>query len=873
MLLIPSFRRIGDLTVYQDDAQWTRFYPLPSIPRVRLDRKGRPVFLLTLYHFSDQEREANPEAARGGGFMNFDVQLAPEPAALEAARTELQAWVDEEYARRRADPTYSGRPEYAQEQAPRVEFADPLLCGGTVRMDTTQSDALVTRRLAESNASLVAGSNAAFNVDLTENGASFMKQLLTEPGGDGRTDLTPVAVGYDLRMWARLPPVTITVTGDSSRIQSTLKSLSEQRGDNPCTPFEIETFRENTVNSARLVETGAVEVRIDKGDALLPEEAVTALQDYALQLFDTMLAERFLAPADGDTRPLSFDDARPATPTPAPAGALVLRPWRAFLWGSQVGRYKVQETLNEANMHLSIRIERSQVVEWPMSARATLETFFAGMSAAEIGRHVVELRTEDFDTLGVTVRCFVDFAKTPFQAVEVQLEYSADDDRGQTHVTPASFTFSAANADTAQRFDPSVIGGRRDYRYRWCAIYDDGTRGEPTPWQSSTSRALNLAVADPGGLDLEVSAATLNWDLLRSVRVDLGYTDPQDSTVTAQRSFELTKLVPSRRWQQSLRRTPQSPVSARITYFLADEKVLEGPNLMVDATQSLLPVPPPQVDVLNVTLMPSGDWSEVVQALVQTRYDAGEGRIYDRVFRFTAIDQLADWAVLLRDATQRSFSYKTTVSYKSGSRDESPWVTATGDQAVPIEAKGVPKLRVNVHTVLVDFARTPVVQVDMSYGEQHRTLAFTEKKAQAFEAPLAADSARDYGYEITWFPASGAPIRSGLQRGNSTELAVTAAVLPTAGKLEIMVRGFAVDFTATPFVDVALAWQDGAREERKTVVLTKDKPMDTWSVDIGDRSQRRYRYAVTYNLADGTRVPGASGETDDPVVSVTRRPS
>ncbi|MBL8528332.1 MAG: hypothetical protein JNL68_11660, partial [Burkholderiales bacterium] len=74
----------------------------------------------------------------------------------------------------------------------------------------------------------------------------------------------------------------------------------------------------------------------------------------------------------------------------------------------------------------------------------------------------------------------------------------------------------------------------------------------------------------------------------------------------------------------------------------------------------------------------------------------------------------------------------------------------------------------------------------------------------------------------------------------------------------------------TPFVDVALQWQDGNREERKTVALTKEQPNATWSVDIGDRTQRKYRYAVTYNLADGTRAEGAQGETDDPVISVTR---
>src|SRR5215207_10106890 len=76
MLRIPSLRRLGDLTVYQDDAIWTRFYLIPSLPTIRRDKNGRPIFLLTIFHTSDQAREATAGTPRGGGFMNFDVQFA-----------------------------------------------------------------------------------------------------------------------------------------------------------------------------------------------------------------------------------------------------------------------------------------------------------------------------------------------------------------------------------------------------------------------------------------------------------------------------------------------------------------------------------------------------------------------------------------------------------------------------------------------------------------------------------------------------------------------------------------------------------------------------------------------------------------------------
>ena len=61
----------------------------------------------------------------------------------------------------------------------------------------------------------------------------------------------------------------------------------------------------------------------------------------------------------------------------------------------------------------------------------------------------------------------------------------------------------------------------REYRFRTRTIFDDGTATEYTPWETSRSRDLNVTVANPGGLDLEISGASLNWDLVRGVKATL----------------------------------------------------------------------------------------------------------------------------------------------------------------------------------------------------------------------------------------------------------------------------------------------------------------------------------------------------------------
>jgi len=855
MLRIPAVRQLDDLTVHQDDAIWTRFYLVPSLPSIRRDKNERPIFLLSIIHTSDQQRETTPGTPRGGGFMNFDVQFAVDNAAREKAVQEMQRWVDEEYARRRTDPQYKNLQEYAGPTAPKIEIADPMLSGGTVSMHTTQSALLVSGRFSEAPASLVSGSTAVFNLDLTENGAAFMHELFVGSGGSGRVDLTPVQVIYNLKMWARLPRVKITVVGDSERIQSTLQKISQTTRDNVCTPAEIETFRESGTNSAMLKETGMVTVTIDKGDATVPEEALQALQQYALDLFDTMVKERFLVEAKPDGEPLAFDPGDPK-----------LRPGTQ---GWNNSRYKVRETLNQASMHLEIRIDRSQVVEWPTGGQATLETFFAGESPEEIKRHVVELTADDFDSLGVTVRALVDFDKQPAQAVEVQTEYVGTDPNGQTRTSNGGFTFRAGEVGPS-KFDPTILGGKLDYRYRTRVVYDDGSATDFTAWETTTTRELNVTVTDPGGLALEVSGASLNWDVVRGVKAALTYVDPADSRLNTEKTYELTKLNPVRKWEQRFNKPLTGTVKARLTYFLVDDKVVEGDEQTIALTDSLFIVPPPQVDVLNVSLVPVGNWSDVAQVVVLLKYDAGEGRVYDKTFKFTALDQMAEWMVLLRDPNRRSFQYQTLATYKTGGSDQSAWITKTGDQAIPIEVKGVPRLKVNVLSNLVDFTRTPVVKVSLAYGNERKTLSFTASGTSSFDVPLNADGSRDYAYEITWLPANGDPVTSGLQRTSDTELFIPRAKLPVTGELDIVVRGFAVDFAATPFVDVALNWIDGDRTERKAIVLSADAKNATCTFNIGDRTQRKYHYAITYNRADGSRVPGAQGDTDDPVVSVTR---
>jgi len=92
------------VTVFQDDAEFWRFYLIPGFPTVRTDPGGNPVFQLTKFKLSDQSREENPELPRGGGYMVFDSELKVKANHQEELVKELQKHVRQEWNRLKDTP-------------------------------------------------------------------------------------------------------------------------------------------------------------------------------------------------------------------------------------------------------------------------------------------------------------------------------------------------------------------------------------------------------------------------------------------------------------------------------------------------------------------------------------------------------------------------------------------------------------------------------------------------------------------------------------------------------------------------------------------------------------------------------------------------
>ncbi|PSN19932.1 hypothetical protein C7271_04745 [filamentous cyanobacterium CCP5] len=177
-------------------------------------------------------------------------------------------------------------------------------------------------------------------------------------------------------------------------------------------------------------------------------------------------------------------------------------------------------------------------------------------------------------------------------------------------------------------------------------------------------------------------------------------------------------------------------------------------------------------------------------------------------------------------------------------------------------------LSLNVALIL-DRRDIEAAVLKLAYGDDIQSFSRgSDFQEIAWETPLNP-RLQQYTYEVIWHPRHGSPITMGpqTQSVDNTHLVLQSPRLEEF-QLVTDVRGFAVDYAVTPFVDVALEWGRGEYERHRTFTLHHDCRRKEDLLATGGSALYPYHYDIVYNLADGSRIPGASGETTDPIISI-----
>lgn len=731
MLVLANNIVYNDLQViaYRDDTLFYKFYPLPEVPRIRKNRKGRPVFLLTKYAFSDQDREADPDLPTGGGYLNLDVVFALTPEQEAEVRQRLQQLVEDEWNRRRGidatdeDYRYTG---------PEVELAAPQWMDGAVKFHVVNDPNLVKGKLSEGKPSMFGANNAIFNATLTPAGATYFQRTLVNPDGGG-IDLTPVQVEYELSFMRRLPPARILIYGSVREIYHAVSELVHDYEDNF---WSEDDFSTNESYSEYLDRSEAVTIRIDTGEYAADSDEIEELRNFAMGQLTKWLQESIF------DRVTQFDPTYPDV---------------ADVYSKESDVYRLKKIDQVASSRLYINITQTGLVEHTIHPQATLESFFSGMTPEQIAQHVREVDLEDdfFKTLSLNVKAFADYSEVTY--VKVDIDYAGE---------IKSFTFNNDD-DAPGSWDPRLRDGNREYRYRYEVAFKSNPNATlSTGWQTEKTRELNINVGRPGQLALDVLAGQVDWEnLIEQVQVTVSYEDRRNDIDKESTTLILKKDGPSAGYNRWLYKPQEEPVRWQAKYFLKSGQEMESDRMTT--TDRQIVINDTFVDILQVVVVPAGQVEAVNQAIVDLRYQDSSGYRATKTFSISRPDFFAVWKVPLISPNQRGWEWRRIALYKDGTHDESGWEQMDGSQTLAVSWESPPYLNVSVNPVLVKFDRAPVVEVTLTYkgrvveGESPATFLFEEKKKQTWTLRVEDDSITDYDWEVTYYTEPESVIRKG----------------------------------------------------------------------------------------------------------------
>ncbi len=872
MLKVPSYRTFKNpgVVAYQDDEMFWKFYLIPDTVSIRRDVNDDPVFLLIKYAFGDQDREEDPDLPRGGGYMVFDTELAIPKDAMNTIIKELQTDVDATWQRLKAIAEAAGqsvqgaglssfhnlngattsaslsvndvllglgpdRPAAPPgDNPPKVIIADPTYTEGTFRIMAPQSEALISHRIAEGPVSLTGSNVVAANMDLTSAGATFMERTLTNLDGGGATNLTPIQVLYQLKFWARVPPLKIRVTADTRSLGMGIKSIYHDYEGNGCDEDSM-THSEQQLDMA--INSGAIQVLVDPGGLKLELDQQLELTESAKKMVMDQIKQQFF-------------DKKPAPPPPAEDKT-------AEFIDSEQDIYYMKSDLNYESMHFEFTQEIQNIVEWPVNPQGTMQTFLADVSAQEMKKYVrvVDLDDDFFKTLGLTANIFADWENEPIAFVEMQIRYSGQDENNQHVEKVQTFTFTKDH--TSDFWDPSLIGSKREYEHRWRMAYLGREASEFTRWEKDTSPRLNISIGNVGKIVLPVLAGNIDFtQVTKQVQVDLAYTDSSSHVNEEGTTLVLNSAAPSQTYSRYIFTDWDRPVKYRTRFFLKNDQMVESAWQETQLRQLIINEPN-TINRLDIQLVPAGNWDGVQQTVVNLRYaDPGNNVFSDTVFNFHTPDEFRTWSVVMRDPNKRRFQYKILTSFTDGTLPyQTDWIDGDGDQALPVLIKQTPKMNVKLLPNLLDFNVTPVVITTLHYDDAHanlhkvETFPFTAASETTWSFPIVNDGERKYRRTITYNTVAGDEVTTPEEITDETVLVLPKLLVP---EISVEVHPKVVNFVESPLVEVNLSYLDDAHDidYQDTMIFTSGEPQK-FQLQIDKESPRDYDISVSYYLPDG----------------------
>lgn len=742
MLLLDSRSRIvNGLSVFPDHADPEQWYYMPTAPHLTTRRDSAlgldvPQFMLLGFRGD----------AGSGGFLNFDCNVGASQAQIDDLAREI---ANAENLR----------------HAPRV--APIPLEGGTVRLMMLGKDSgatpptgtpsapagpqFVLKMDHSANPSLYGDNQAAFSVQLDQDGFTVMQQVL-----DG--EILPVAVVYSLEFLGLRPAYNIRLKVDWDRVQ---KHMDES--------FSASFLVFST-------EIGkAVDELVDKRAIVLESDTFVAegddtkgiidRRDAALAQVRAMITEAFfsvsLPPWTPEKKPDweraldavgRFAAAQSAQAAGGPAAGLM----PSF-------SYKRMDYKRMDRKALNVNFSERVAVKKHIHPQGHLQSLFKVLRDGRLPMdHFVKqvsLDNEWFKKRKLRVTARNDLAADDIASINVRAAYG--DKPQNALLTPAALEtkfewFSQIDAgkplrDVAMEYEvtfKNVDATKRPARLR------------SQPWNVDVDN-VEIVPRDLYNLiTIPVMAENFPWDRYSSVEVQLRYTD-EANEIAQHDTLRLTKDATTASWKMFVLDPDRTSFEVRKVFRALDNRDVEHGWQPCDETQVTVRNPFPTRRVVQV--VPSVDWAQVQEAFVDLRYeDPANNVLVEESMSFTEGASSRVFAVDLRNPALKSVFYRISLQYKDSRFVELP-ESMTNATRIPVRTDAKGRRIVTVHAP-PEFAQRHLrkATVSLRFEDFAGGLSFADElvfengqSSGEFEYDyLDADRMR-YEYSVRWLFENG----------------------------------------------------------------------------------------------------------------------
>ncbi|MCA9652499.1 MAG: hypothetical protein H6712_23245 [Myxococcales bacterium] len=730
---------IEGYTVYRDDAVATRFYVMPSEPRIARDAQGLPIFSLIVYR-EDEDRISVDDLDEdvGGGILTFTTELAVDDKDFRKIERKLRGIVYGEDSV--DDNALDIELDYVTFTTGKVQLA---IAGEHLRgEDEGENNEFLSTIVGDGKVSGIGANRKAIMAKLTQSGAALMSQL-------DRLRTLPINVEYILEFEHRLVGVKMRVWCNMTSAYTLSRELisytekEERYADSDLyhTRTRIKAVREEfTRNKVCGVEVEPLSSEVDS-DTLL-----------AMEKFGFDMLEREMG---------KMIEARPTD------NNLLEDTW-------------LEDYVSSATNNFNFTLDRKMVLVRDHIASANIQNVLREVPDEMIT--FVDLRTDFFSFLKVPVRVNANFKDLPIDSVTVHLQYQRQRvGGGGTEEINESFNFT--DGATIQTF-LTFANRLSDVKYQyWAEVhYSDSPETFRFSGGTTSQTFLVVDVADLGLLHVDLGLGLVNLKQFPRAKVSLQY-HSEELGRTLESEIILSEAKQTASWTEVIRETP-GEFRYKVDWLRADDDILEGEWRTTKAER--LRFDAPTEDTMEVTVVPSGDFkTDVSHVLATLRYvdntDADNPYVVENPFDFTDSKQVLSWTVPLRNSEVRDFSYRYSIVFKDGVVENVP---PDPTQWLPGEAGFVVvgikyDVEVDIHPFLMTYPdHAKVVKVDLGIGDETDSFVFNKDNNTSVTWRVRTGSGRKpYWMQVTAYSSTGQAI-VGPKLDNQTSESVVLQPIP-----------------------------------------------------------------------------------------------